>query len=251
MNILIIMILLLAACSPQTEQQAAGETVRQYLMDNPEITLEIVEHALRYKKNQESKAKTDALNQAREALTRGALSASQLGSVSEGQGDITLVEFFDYRCGYCKRAYPALTAAVKKDRRIRVIYKEFPILGEVSTIAARAAMAAGRQNKYLIFHRALMTTPGRLSEAKIFQIAKDIGLDTAKLRRDMKNRAINDAIAKNYALARELSITGTPSFVIFNRSQIELIVGARTQEEFTALFQKLRSSKQSFRQFSK
>ena len=112
--------LFLAACSPQTEQEKSGEHIRQYLMDNPDITLEIVEHALRHRKSKADQAKAGALETA-----RAQLSMSGLGSVSEGQGDITLVEFFDYRCGYCKRAYPALMAAVKKDRRIRVIYREF------------------------------------------------------------------------------------------------------------------------------
>ena len=131
--------------------------------------------------------------------------------------------------------------AANKDKAVRIVLKELPILGEVSEIAAQAAMASQSQGLYMKFHTALMTTPGRLSEAKIFLIAEQIGLDTKKLRQDMRSPAIQEAIAKNRALAERLSVTGTPAFILIGKGQAEFLPGARDEAQFADLFKQARA----------
>jgi len=241
MIMLALLALILTACTPPEADKSKSlseEEVRRYLMENPKITLEIMENALVYRQARDKEQKAQALERARPLLTQ-----TGLGSVAQGRGDITLVEFFDYHCGYCKKAYPALMRAIEQDKRVRIIYKEFPILGELSRIAARAAVASARQgeDRYLAFHHALMTMSGRLDEKRIFAMARKVGLDLAKLRRDMEDPKIDEAFAQNRELARSLGIQGTPSFVLLHKEHMELLRGARQTEELTALFAQLRA----------
>jgi protein-disulfide isomerase len=129
-------------------------------------------------------------------------------------GDVTLVEFFDYNCPYCRRVAPVMAEAESADPQLRLVYKEFPILGPDSLFAAKAALAAHRQGKYAAFHKALMRAQGRIGEAAVLGIATEIGADTARLQADMNDATIGAAIERNLALAQALRITGTPSFAI-------------------------------------
>lgn len=131
-------------------------------------------------------------------------------------GDITIVEFFDYNCGYCKRVAPSVAETLTNDPKVRVVYKEFAILGQESVFAARAALAAGRQGKYLAFHEALMTAERADGEA-VVALSKQLGLDQAKLLKDMRDPEINTILERNYQLANALGINGTPAFVIGER----------------------------------
>ena len=132
-------------------------------------------------------------------------------------GDVTVVEFFDYRCGYCIAMAPRLETLLDADRGLRFVYKEWPILGPMSEYAARAALAARRQGRYQDFHAALMRLRGRLTEATVLDAARRLGLDPERLREDMKSPEIDRALDDNRALAAELGITGTPAFVIGDR----------------------------------
>ena len=129
-------------------------------------------------------------------------------------GDITIIEFFDYRCGVCKRIHPIVEKLIKTDQKIRRIYKEWPILGADSVTAARAALASHRQDGYVAFHNAMMEAHTRLNSSSIMAIARRVGLDTKKLTSDMDSPEINDTLKRNSALAEALKLTGTPSFVI-------------------------------------
>ena len=129
-------------------------------------------------------------------------------------GDVTLVEFFDYQCPYCKTIFPSIQALLAEDRNLRYVFKEFPILGKASVFAARAALAAHRQGKYLEFHMAVMPAKGKLTEARVMRLAKTAGLDTDRLRRDMADGTIDDMIRRNLELASALNVNGTPAFVI-------------------------------------
>jgi protein-disulfide isomerase len=131
-------------------------------------------------------------------------------------GDVTLVEFFDYRCGYCKKAHPIVVELLKTDKNIRMVYKEFPILGPQSKLAAVAAIAALRldSTKYYDFHNALITARGALSHQAVLDIAAEAGLDPAALTAAMKDPEIKRIIAQNYRQAKLLGINGTPGFVI-------------------------------------
>ncbi len=130
------------------------------------------------------------------------------------QGDVSLVEFFDYNCPYCRRVAPTLVEIEAGDPKLRVVYKEWPILGPGSEAAARAALAAQRQGKYVAFHKALMQASGQANESKVLEVAAQIGLDIERLKQDMQAPEIATAIERNMELARALRITGTPSFVI-------------------------------------
>jgi protein-disulfide isomerase len=129
-------------------------------------------------------------------------------------GDITLVEFFDYNCGYCKRAMEDILAYIEEDPNVRVIMREFPILGRGSVIASQAALASRKQNKYWEFHLALMATKGIQNEAQVMEIAKSVGLDTTRLKQDMQDPTIMAAIGEGHELATALGINGTPTFVL-------------------------------------
>jgi protein-disulfide isomerase len=127
---------------------------------------------------------------------------------------VTFVEFFDYNCGYCKSMFPSMMDTIKQDGKIRVIMKEFPILGPPSLTASRVALAARKQGKYSETHLALLGHKGALSDESVMQIAKDVGLDLKKLQDDMKSPEITVILGKNHDLADALGIDGTPALVI-------------------------------------
>jgi len=131
------------------------------------------------------------------------------------QGYIPIVAFFDYTCPYCKAAEPRLMRLVDKDKRIKLVMKEFPILTRASLIASRAALAAAKQGKYRAFHIALMRREGVLDEAGIFETARTVGLDEARLRRDMA--AATDEIIANFNLARGIRVFQTPAYIVGGR----------------------------------
>ncbi|MDE0408373.1 MAG: DsbA family protein, partial [Alphaproteobacteria bacterium] len=142
-----------------------------------------------------------------------------------------LVEFFDYRCGFCKRVLGDVMALAAADSRLRIVFKEFPILGPLSVVAARASLAADRQGKWTEFHVALMSAPGALSEDRIMDIAAETGLDIAQLRVDMESEAVTAVIERNRVLANALGIGGTPAFLVKNA----IVPGAASQEDLAKL----------------
>ena len=134
------------------------------------------------------------------------------------EGDVTVVEFFDYNCPYCRSAGQTVQALLAADANVRVIYREWPILGDDSVIAARAALAAREQGKYEAFHWALMNGEGRVTEALIFKVARDLGMDVAQLEADMVSPAVEAHIALSNALAQQLGFTGTPAFIVGDKT---------------------------------
>jgi protein-disulfide isomerase len=128
------------------------------------------------------------------------------------QGYITIVAFFDYTCPYCKAAEPRLMRLVDKDKRIKLVMKEFPILTRASMVASRAALAAAKQGRYRAFHIALMRREGVLDEAGIFETARAVGLDLNRLRRDMADSS--DEIIANFNLARGIRVYQTPAYIV-------------------------------------
>ena len=129
-------------------------------------------------------------------------------------GDVTLVEFFDYQCPYCKTIFPSIQALLAEDRNLRYVFKEFPILGRASVFAARAALAARRQGKYLEFHTAVMSARGKLTETRVMRLAEKVGLDVDRLRRDMADGTVDAMIRRNLDLADGLGIFSTPVFIV-------------------------------------
>ena len=135
-------------------------------------------------------------------------------SYGNEQGDVVIVEFFDYRCGFCRRMTDPLFEAVEADAGVRWVFKEFPVLGAESELAARAALASRKQGKYVEFHRVLMSGPASFNEAILAQLARSVGMDPLQLRKDMEDPAIVAALRRNAEIAEQIGIRGTPAFLI-------------------------------------
>ena len=152
-------------------------------------------------------------------------------------GDVTIVEFFDYRCGYCKQFYTALNEVIEEDDNVRVVFKELPVLGPSSVLAARAAIAASRQNLYNDFHKRMMESKGSFDESQLFDIAEDVGLDVVRLKKDMELRGVQGILDDTKVLADKLSISGTPAIIVGE----ELIRGAIGKERLKSLIGQVRN----------
>jgi protein-disulfide isomerase len=149
------------------------------------------------------------------ASVRTQLLYSKGSPVLHPNGNITIVEFFDYQCPYCRQAMETIFSLIAVDPTLRVVFKEFPILGSQSIAAARAALAAQAQNRYIEMHQALMNWNGPLTNEAIFNLAaKQAGLDIERLRRDMESDLVSQEIASNQKLAHILRIHGTPAFIV-------------------------------------
>lgn len=194
------------------------QAIEQYIRTHPEVIEQSLQ-ALDAKREVEEKARQKVALANRQQELLNDLTSPVSGNP---KGTITLIEFFDYRCGYCKRAGGAVTQLQKDDPRVRVIYKDFPILGEASELAAKAALASNAQGKHQAFHEALLASKHEMTKDEVLRIAQDVGLDTKRLEADMANPEWNRVIEKNHAIASQLGISGTPSFIVGT----ELVPGA-------------------------
>lgn len=201
------------ASMSETERAAFGEAVRGYLMDNPEVIMEAV-RALEDRQQRQSIEDDLAMLEAnRAAIYEDA--ASWTGGNPEG--DITVVEFLDYRCGYCRKAYEEVEELVKSDGNIRFVIKEFPILGEESLLSSKFAIATrmvAGDEAYKKAHDALISLRGDATVENLGALADQLGLDRAAVLAKMDAPEVEAVIAANHALADTMQINGTPSFVI-------------------------------------
>jgi protein-disulfide isomerase len=204
-------------------QQMTDNQIKQLaleaILENPEIIMQAV--AILEKREREQAA--SGANTVRLQVEQDPNSPN-LGNPA---GDVTVVEFFDYNCPYCRQAGKTVQALLAADANVRVIY------------AARAALAARAQGKYEEFHWVLMNGEGRASEASILKTARDLGLDITKLKADMISPAVEAHIAQSSALARKLGFTGTPAFIVGDRTA----PGMLSVDEITALVAEARASK--------
>jgi protein-disulfide isomerase len=210
------------------------ELALEAILENPQIIMEAVR--LLEKQQAEAQATSQAgvlLNQ-RQLLERDP-NAPVLGNPG---GDVTVVEFFDYNCAYCKRAMSEVQGLLDADQNVRLVYREWPILGDGSVFAAKAALAARQQGKYEKFHWALMGLKERAEEASVIRLAEEIGLDIDQLRADMEAPDVQEHIDASMRLTQVLGFTGTPSFVIGDN----LVPGFVEQEQLESLVEKARDS---------
>ncbi|MDO5632805.1 MAG: DsbA family protein [Paracoccus sp. (in: a-proteobacteria)] len=128
-------------------------------------------------------------------------------------GDITLTEFFDYNCSFCRRMVGTMQRLISADPNLRIVFREWPVFGEGSEFAARASLASLRQGKYWQLHAALMGMRGRAEEASVLRAARDVGLDEARLRRDMESESVSEHISNSFMLAEHMGLMGTPTFI--------------------------------------
>ena len=217
-------------------EQTAGieKIVHDYLVKHPEVLIEAMQELDKKQAASEREKQDGAIAANRAAIFDDADSYV----AGNPKGDVTIVEFFDYQCGYCKRSFGPLMDTLSKDGNIRLVLKEFPILGEESVTATRAAIASKKQGKYFEFHKALFSHKGQLTDEAIMQAATNVGLDTARLKRDMNDPKIKTLIKRNYELADALSIKGTPGFIIGGR----LIPGALDKDELVAAIKDARDT---------
>jgi len=209
--------------APFTEGQreAIGSIIREYLLKNPEVLQEAIAELERRQQEAQKAAQAAALRGSREAL----LHSPRDIVAGNPAGDVTLVEFFDYNCGYCKRALTDLRGLVKADPKLRVVLKDFPVLGPESLEASRVSLAAKQQlpdDKLFEYHAKLMETRGRVNGERALAVAREMGLDMAKLQKDIEGPEVRAALQENVKLGDQLGLTGTPAFVIGD----EIISGA-------------------------
>lgn len=192
------------------QRQEIELILRDYLLENPEV----LRDALTVLQQRESAAEEERQRLAVSERLDDLHDSPTSPAMGNLQGDVTVVEFFDYQCGYCKTIADHVFDIVEADSNVKVVLKEIPILGPASTTAARAALAAREQGKYIELHSALMSHRGQLSDRTIFEIAGDVGLDVGKLRTDMDDQAITEEINANLELAQAIGVRGTPAFVV-------------------------------------
>jgi protein-disulfide isomerase len=237
---LLALLCLFAAASPAAmgqgfsppQQDAIREIVRSYLLANPDIIVEALNILEDRQKTEAAASQAAALTQRISELRDDPRTPSH----GPADADVTVIEFFDYRCQYCKQVAAALAELARGDARLRIVYKELPILSPDSLVAARAALAAHLQGAYRPFHAALMARRGAYDDAAIAAVAGELGLDLARLKADMNRPEIAAQIERNRALARDLGIRGTPAFVIGT----ELVPGAIDLETMRGLVAKAR-----------
>lgn len=195
------------------ERAAFRDEVRSYLMDNPEVIFEAAQLLEQRQAEAEAKADLEIVQTYADEIFHDGY--SWVGGNPDG--DITLVEFMDYRCGYCRKAVPEIAELLEKDGNIRLIVKEFPILGEASLISSRFAVATKQvagDEAYGQVHDALMEMQGDLTDVVLGRLAEGMGLDGAAILAHMDSPEVTEEIAKTRELAQKLRITGTPTFVL-------------------------------------
>lgn len=198
--------------SGQIDREGVEAIVYDFLINNPEVMLD-VQSALEAR---EQENRTTAARNAISQLSGDIFNASLDGVIGNPEGDVTIVEFFDYNCGFCKRAMEDMDAVIAADPNVRFVLKEFPILGpdsQAAHVVSKAFNSLHPEN-YADFHRQLMSIDGRANEAAAIRVALQNGADEAELRQAMQDPSLGDAFERTYTLANRLSITGTPSYVI-------------------------------------
>lgn len=218
------------------QEQRVGELVRAYLLENPEVLIEALEVLqVREEETAAARAQATLLDRADDLFN------SPLDPIGGNpDGPITIVEFYDYNCPFCRRVKPTIHELLAANADIRYVYKEFPILADSSIYAARAALAVWRTQpeRYDAFHNALMVGTGQLSEDLVLERAVSVGVDLDQMRQEMDDPEIQRIIQENQQLARDLGISGTPSFVIGD----QIIGGAQPLAVFEEAVRRVREN---------
>jgi protein-disulfide isomerase len=223
-----------AAEFSKTQKSEIEEIVRDYLTAHPELLQEMA-------KKLEAKQQAEQADKAKGALAsnaKGIFRANGDFVAGNPKGDVTLVEFFDYNCGWCKKGFPEVVTLIKGDPNLRVVMKEFPIFGEDSEYAARAALAANKQGKYWELHTILFKHEGKVTREVVDQALASLPLDAARLEADIASEETSATLAANQKLAQELGINGTPAFVIGD----QLVPGYLPQSELASTIGEVRKA---------
>lgn len=194
----------------ESQKKDIDQMIHDYIMNHPEVMMESVR---KYQEDQEVKRQQDSIAVLKENSDFFYKNAD-LPQVGNAKGDITIVEFFDYNCGYCKHAFSAVQKLLESDKNLNFHFVEFPILSEQSNLAAKWALAANKQGKYWEFHQKVITMSGPKSEEGLSKVAQEVGLDVEKLKKDAASDEIKNLLIKNHEMAQKLNISGTPAFIV-------------------------------------
>jgi protein-disulfide isomerase len=218
------------------QKRGIEQIMKDYLLQNPQVLVE-VQTALEQKmaKEEAERTKTLVADNAKEIYRHP--DAPVAGNPN---GDITVVEFFDYNCGYCKRGFHNIRELIEKDKNVRVVFKELPILSKDSEDAAKIALAARAQGKYWELHQAMIESKGRVTEAAALEMAGKLGLDIEKLKADKDGEAVKGELARVEALARKMGISGTPHFLVGSDA-----IGGAPEDLLDQLTQKIATLRQT------
>jgi len=217
------------------DQRAAMEDfVRNFILDNPEVLMESVNRHRTNEDKKKEQGSVDVLKANMAYLTNG--THPEIGNP---KGDVMIVEFFDYNCGYCKHAMEVVRKLSENDKNVRIIFMDLPILSPQSSIAAKWAVAANKQGKYWAFHQALLESNAPKDEENLTKIAITAGLDVTKLKKDAESKEIEEYLKSVKEFADKLSISGTPAFIIGER----IIRGYMDFEPFKSLVEEQRNIK--------
>jgi protein-disulfide isomerase len=188
--------------------------IKDYLMTHPEVVQDAMNELEKRQQAADAEKNKSTVKQNAQTL----FSSARQVTLGNPQGDVTLVEFFDYNCGYCKRALPDLINLMKADPKLKVVLKEFPVLGPGSVEASQVAVAVRMQDhsgkKYLEFHQKLLGGRGQADRARALAVAKEVGLDMARIEKDMASDEVRGTISESMELADKLGLNGTPSYVV-------------------------------------
>jgi protein-disulfide isomerase len=203
-----------------TQKEVIENIIREYLMEHPEVIRDAMEALEQRRIAEEGERQTKAIADNRDKL----LYSPHQVVLGNPSGDVTLVEFFDYNCGYCRRAHADMVRLIDEDEKLRVVLKEFPVLGPASMEAAQVAIAVNivAPGKYGEFHDKMLADKAQASADRALALAESIGIDGAKLREAVQNEIVGKTIEEVYAMANSLGLTGTPSYVVGD----EVVVGA-------------------------
>ncbi len=215
----------LAAQAQSVTAEQRGEIeriIKEYLLKNPEVLQDAIAELEKKQAAAEAVKHQAAVKDNADAI----FNSSRHVTIGNPQGDVTFVEFFDYNCGYCKRAMEDMMALMKEDSKLKVVLKEFPVLGPGSVEAARVAVAVRMQDKtgkkYLDFHQKLLGGRGQADKARAMAAAKEAGLDVARIEKDLNSDEVKASLEESFKLAEKLGLNGTPSYVIGDN----VVVGA-------------------------
>jgi protein-disulfide isomerase len=224
-----------ALAAGEMSQDQLDQRIHDYILAHPEVLME----ALQKLEERQREAEAADARQVLKARADDIFHNKQSPVGGNADGDVTLVEFFDYNCPYCRQVEPIMEQALADDPKLRVVYKEFPILGPDSVFAAKAALAAERQGKYLAFHKALYEAKTRVTEPVVLKIAAETGIDVERMQNDMRQPEIQALIDHNMGLAQALRITGTPGFVVGD----QIFPGATNLATMKKLIEQARNGK--------
>jgi protein-disulfide isomerase len=223
-----------ASAQEFTREQKAqiDKLVREYILNNPEIIVEAIERL----DEKRTAGEQPSLQQLADA--RGQIYRDPETPTANPTGSVPVVLFTDYRCGYCKKMLPDIRRLRQEASDVRLVFKDLPILGPDSLVAARAALASRAQGKYEAYHFALMESKGGFNEERVLAIAKQVGIDTERLKLDMKDPKVDAQIEANLALAKQLKIRGTPTLIVGE----SFVMGSADYATIQKLVEKARTS---------